>query len=105
MAMKLFRLLLAAGLLSPLFGAEPKSVDRADILQDEAWLGGYNQYVPDAMLLENLRSKLPGVSRVDVYFAFWCSDSENNVPKFLKILDLLQAPGLNVNFYSVERKA
>ena len=102
--MKLFRWVLAAVLLVPLFGAEPQKVDRADILKDEVWLRGYNQYVPDGELLESLKSNLRGTLKVDVYFAFWCSDSENNMPKFLKILDVLQTPDLRAEFYAVERK-
>ena len=98
--------MLAAALTAiPLFGALPKLVERNDILKDEAWLRGYDQYVPDGVLLESLKNKMSGPLKIAVYFGFWCGDSENNVPKVLKILDSLPAPGLKTEFFSVERKA
>jgi len=98
-------IILAAALAIPLFGAEPNKVERNDLLKDEAWLREYDQYVPDGVLLESLKNKISGTLKIVVYFGFWCSDSGNNVPKVLKILDNLPAPGLKADFFSLERKA
>ena len=104
--MKSFWVILwAVALIIPLLGAVPKKVERNEILKDETWLREYDRYVPDGALLESLKSKISGTSRVVVYFGFWCGDSENHVPKFLKTLDKLPAPGLKADFFSVERKA
>ncbi len=81
-----------------------KAVDKADILQDPEWKSIYDKYVPDAGLIENLRVKAPTL-KADVYFAFWCGDSKNHMPVFLKILDAINVPEFKVNFYAVERKA
>lgn len=97
--------MLAAALAIPSVGAVPKKVERNEILRDKAWFGGYDRYVPDGALLQSLKAKMSGTLTVVVYFGFWCDDSENNVPKFLKILDDLPAPGLKADFFSVERKA
>jgi len=81
-----------------------KPVDRADILQDPEWKKIYEDHVPDAALIAGLRSQAAGL-RADVYFAFWCSDSLNHVPVFLKALDVAAVPGFTAVFYEVERKA
>lgn len=81
-----------------------KPVDKAGILQDPEWKKIYDGYAPDAQLIENLKKKAAGL-KADVYFAFWCSDSLNHVPVFLKILDAVNLPEFKVNFYEVERKA
>lgn len=81
-----------------------KPVDRAGILQDPEWKKIYDDYVPDAELIAGLRSQAAGL-KADVYFAFWCSDSLNHVPVFLKILDVAAVPGFKADFYEVERKA
>lgn len=81
-----------------------KVVNRADILLNPEWKKIYDTFVPDAQLIENLRSKAPEL-KADVYFAFWCDDSKNHVPVFLKILDTLNVPAFTVNFYEVEKKA
>ena len=81
-----------------------KAADRADILKDPEWKKVYDDYKPDPALLENLKNKAPEL-KADVYFAYWCSDSKNHVPVFLKILDALNVPEFKVNFFEVERKA
>ncbi len=85
-----------------LFGQ--KAIDKADILLDPGWKKIYDAYVPEAELIENLRNRAPEL-KADVYFAFWCDDSKNHVPVFLKILDTLNVPEFKVNFYEVEKKA
>lgn len=81
-----------------------KPVDKAGILQDPEWKKIYDDYVPSGEAIARLREKAAGL-KADVYFAFWCSDSLNHVPVFLKIMDAVAAPGFNVNFYELERKA
>jgi thiol-disulfide isomerase/thioredoxin len=80
-----------------------KAVNKADMLLNPEWKNIYDAYVPDAQLIENLRNKAPEL-KADVYFAYWCDDSKNHVPIFLKILDTLNAPAFTVNFYEVEKK-
>ncbi|MCX6555258.1 MAG: thioredoxin family protein [Candidatus Aminicenantes bacterium] len=81
-----------------------KAVDRSAILLLPEWKQIYDAYVPEAAAIAGLRSKAPGF-RADVYFGFWCADSKNHVPVFLKIVDSLNVPELEVNFYEVDRKS
>lgn len=81
-----------------------KAVNQADILLNPEWKKIYDAYVPDAQLIENLRNKAPEL-KADVYFAYWCDDSKNHIPVFLKILDTIQVPEFKVNFFEVEKKA
>jgi hypothetical protein len=79
------------------------AVDRSAILETPEWQSIYDSYTPDEGLLVRLREKARDLA-VDVYLGFWCSDSRNNVPVFLKILDVAAISGIDVHFYSVERK-
>ncbi|MDD8012769.1 MAG: thioredoxin family protein [Acidobacteriota bacterium] len=81
-----------------------KAVEKADILKDPEWKKIYDDYVPDAGLIATLKSNVKGL-KSDVYFAFWCDDSKNHLPVFLKIMDAIAVPEFKVNFYEVERKA
>ena len=81
-----------------------KAVNRADILLNPEWKKIYDDYKPDPQLIESLKNRAPEL-KADVYFAYWCDDSKNHVPVFLKILDALQIPEFKVNFYEVEKKA
>jgi hypothetical protein len=80
-----------------------KAVDKADILLAPGWQQIYDGYIPDAELIEKLKSKAPQL-KADIYFGTWCDDSKNNMPVFLKILDTLNVPEFRVNFYEVEKK-
>jgi len=79
------------------------AVDKADILLTPGWKQIYDEYTPDDNSIAGLREKTAAL-RVDVYFGYWCDDSKNNVPLFLKIIDRLNVPELKVNFYALEKK-
>lgn len=79
-------------------------VARPEMLRLAEWQGAYDAFVPDAALLEPLREKL-AETRIEVYFAFWCSDSLHHVPPFLRIVDALGAAAPAVRYFEVARKA
>jgi hypothetical protein len=67
------------------------------------WLANYETHKPDPGQIQALKSKLGEQLRVDIYLGLWCSDSKNNVPPFIKILD---TTGISVpmRFFNVQRK-
>jgi cyclophilin family peptidyl-prolyl cis-trans isomerase len=46
-----------------------------------------DSYTPDITVLEMMKSYVRAGDRVEVYMGTWCSDSQREVPKFLRILD------------------
>lgn len=78
-------------------------VDKTDILLTPGWKQIYDSYTPDEAQIAGLREKTTAL-RIDVYFGYWCDDSKNNVPLFLKIIDSLNVPELQVNFIALEKK-
>lgn len=91
--------------LSPLLTGIEK-MDKAQILKTgPEWGTNYVRYRVDESFLDALKAKIGDNLKIDVYLGTWCSDSLNNVPKFIKILDLVRNPNVVVNFYNVKRKA
>jgi hypothetical protein len=87
-------------------GYAAQKVDKDAILIDgEEWQNVYIQSEVDEGLVEAMAYKIENL-RIDVYFAFWCGDSKNNVPPFLKIISGIERFNVNipVNYYYVERK-
>lgn len=85
-------------------GGKMEKIDRDKILQTgKEWQDNYARYRVDESLLDTLKSKLGKNLKIDVYLGLWCSDSRNNVPKFIKILDKLETK-VPVNYYNVPRK-
>ncbi len=64
---------------------------------------GYNNYVPDANTLKQLkkRKKKKGISIV-IVMGSWCGDSKEQVPKFYKILDQIGFKESKVELISVD---
>jgi hypothetical protein len=50
------------------------------------WKESYNQYKPDKAILDSI-SVTPRKIGVEIFLGTWCSDSEREVPRFLKIID------------------
>ena len=63
-------------------------------------------YVPDASELEFMAGQIFPDDRIEVFLGTWCSDSQREVPKFLKILDELHTKykkDVTVSYVAVDR--
>lgn len=80
-------------------------VEPQRILSEEGWQEVYDIFPVEENLLKDLKSELGKVDIIEVYFAFWCSDSKRELPHFLKIMDMAEMDLQNVTFYEVERKS
>lgn len=81
-----------------------EKITRDQILSaGEDWQSNYDAYEIDGAILEKIKSALDEGLRIKVYLGLWCRDSVNNVPKFIKIIDALEAENLTVNYFTVER--
>lgn len=85
-------------------GFTAEKIDRVKILENDEWRQNYAVYEPDGEALEILKTKIGDNLKIDVYLGFWCGDSRNNVPVFLKIIDGIESNTLKIDYYSVERK-
>jgi len=99
---RFFTISLLLFLAAPALGQRP--LERGEILKDGEWKAVYDGCVPDPALVASLKSLALEI-RIDVYLGLWCGDSKDHVPVFLKIVDALESPDLQVNFFAVERKA
>ncbi len=80
-------------------------VEAEKILEKSEWMDIYQAFEVPGKSLAKIKEKLADDLRIDVYFAFWCGDSEVNVPKFMRIIDLLNNKKLKVNYFVSKRKA
>lgn len=62
-------------------------------------------YSPDPVIVEAIAAMIQPQDRLEVYLGTWCSDSQREVPKLLKLLDLLDELGatLPVTYLAVDR--
>jgi hypothetical protein len=89
-------------LISTCWPAEELTKERI-LAAGQAWRDNYDRYDPPADLVGILKEHLGTGLTVDVYLGLWCSDSKNNVPPFIKILDRLDA-AVPVRYIGVPRK-
>jgi hypothetical protein len=69
---------------------------------DSAYQAEYRSYVPDATVISQLTGKLKGI-KVTLVMATWCSDSKEWVPRFYKIMDMLDFDYHNLTLICVDR--
>ncbi|MEQ9423022.1 MAG: hypothetical protein RJQ09_01295 [Cyclobacteriaceae bacterium] len=67
----------------------------------EWFQAGYDNYIPNAEILNILRNDLASAS-VELYFATWCGDSRREVPKFLKLMDELGIEKSQIKLYALD---
>ncbi|MBI5726255.1 MAG: thioredoxin [Ignavibacteriales bacterium] len=58
---------------------------------------GYQMYQVDTLTAQSMFPLLDSV-QITVVMGTWCSDSRNEIPRFIKIIDYLK---VNKNFYSI----
>jgi hypothetical protein len=78
-------------------------ITRQKVLSNEEWQASYDSYKADPVKIETLKSKLGPDLHIDIYLGLWCSDSKNNVPAFIRMLDIAGS-SVSVRFYNVQRK-
>lgn len=82
-----------------------EKTDRDAIFEKPLWKQIYEDYSFDPGIIEIIKTKIQKINSIDIYFAFWCGDSENNVPPFIRIVNEIGDKGTEVNYYEVGRKS
>lgn len=100
--------------LAPLIAAEepaapellgPAGPDRILKISPE-WKAMYDAYTADAATVAGIReavARAKGELRIEVIFGSWCSDSLEQVPPFLKVLDQIGKDGIPATYTGVHR--
>ncbi len=64
----------------------------------------YQDYKPSAESLSSFKASLPESLEVRVLFGTWCHDSEREVPRLLKLLNLAGIADESVELYALDLK-
>lgn len=70
----------------------------------EWYVQEYNDYVPDAETMKELRKAKLGTYNMLVFLGTWCGDSHREFPRLMKILDELKYPKQKLTIIAVNRK-
>ncbi|MFH1118409.1 MAG: thioredoxin [Bacteroidota bacterium] len=63
----------------------------------------YRNYQPDPAIIDSLKTNKNEYPWVFIVLGTWCSDSREQVPHFLKILDILDYPSEQIFMVAVDR--
>ena len=63
----------------------------------------YEHYSPDAKVMQKCARNVKDGLKFTIVTGTWCSDSKREVPRFLKILDILQIPANATSFIFLDR--
>jgi len=63
----------------------------------------YNKYQPDPAITDSLNAIKNDLPWVFIVLGTWCSDSREQVPHFLKILDMIDYPSDQIFMVAVDR--
>ena len=85
-------------------GTGQTPVNPEAILDHQGWGKIYEEHACNPDHIKLLEQRIQEPVTIEVYFAFWCIDSEENVPKFLKIIKSLDSTNVTVNYFTVGRK-
>lgn len=62
----------------------------------------YDSYKPDAEVIKKMKGT-KFLLRIEIYMGTWCSDSQQQIPDFFKILDQINFPEEKVTMYALNR--
>lgn len=80
------------------------TVTRDGLISMGSWFNDtYTAYQPNAEIIGNIKEFRDQFPYVFIVLATWCSDSREQVPHFLKILDQLSYPSEQVFMVAVDR--
>lgn len=68
---------------------------------DKWYIAGYENYQPSAEWMQSIRKlDTKGIS-IEIFFGTWCGDSRRELPRFMKVLDVLSFPQQQVKIVAV----
>ncbi len=67
--------------------------DRVDLIQTNWYAFNYAQYNPNTKLMKKLIELYDENITVEIVFGFWCSDTQTQLPAFLRVADSLHVTG------------
>lgn len=77
--------------------------DRLKDLPHSQWfMKGYDEYVPDPKVIDELKAMDMSDLRITVALGTWCPDSRREVPRFMRIIDQLGFPKEKIRFIGVD---
>ena len=68
----------------------------------EWYRDGYVDYQPNPAVIEQLQAAVWDGVEITAFFGTWCGDSQREVPRLVKILDLLEFPGDHLTLVAVD---
>lgn len=68
----------------------------------EWFIKGFDEYQPDQYVIGKLALVNKDDLTIQIVMGSWCPDSRREVPRFMRILDLLKFPAGNVTFIGVD---
>lgn len=79
------------------------ALDRFQQLPYATWYApDYSAYVPNAIVLDQLKKSNLSEYTITIFFGSWCGDSKREIPKLTKVLDLLSFPKNKLTLIGVE---
>jgi len=66
------------------------------------YVSGMSDYQPDPAIMQELKETDIGNLTVTIVLGTWCPDSRREVPRFMKVLDLIGFPSAKVTFIGVD---
>jgi len=70
---------------------------------DSWYIENYNEYTIDSTYISSLKSSLKEV-KIKAFMATWCSDSQREIPRFVKILRAVEYDINDVEFIAVSKE-
>jgi thiol-disulfide isomerase/thioredoxin len=84
-----------------LIGRVTRNILSADSLFSDWYLPAYKKYQPDQKIIKSL--DLNGLN-IEIFFGTWCGDSQEQVPRFMKILDEINFPEKRLTLFAVNHE-
>lgn len=64
---------------------------------------GYSEYSPDSTLAGKLMKAFTADTRLLIFYGAWCGDTHRELPRLMKILDVVGVPKEKVELYALPR--
>jgi len=84
-----------------LIGRVTRNILNTDSLFTDWYLPTYKKYEPNQKIIKALHAN--GL-KIEIFFGTWCSDSQEQVPRFMKILDEIHFPEKHLIMFAVDEK-